>query len=182
VDASPGIPEVDELPVDASPGIPEVDELPVDASPGIPEVDELAVYDLPRTFPAAKFASYPTADPPDPPPGYFCVVVIRVTLEEWSQTFPLVDQPRVTRMEIIFVHRPICVTSHFARIRRYGSPKVGNKSVQVVDRFCPVNARRAEQYSTRSEKRFNVIVNLAKSFPDKIGDHRLSAKPWERGL
>jgi hypothetical protein len=135
VHALPSVPEMHELPVHAPPSVPEMHELPVHAPPSVPEMHELPVYRCPRPLTSAPPTANPAADTPHPPTGYLGIVVRRIAFKACGEFSARGDQPDMPRVQIVLVHRPICIPSHLLGIRLNRPPEIRDEPVPVIDGF-----------------------------------------------
>src|SRR3990167_1827369 len=120
---APAVAQVRELAVDAPAVVAQVRELAV-YPPAVAAPPQLSVCHPPRPISAAPSTADPDADAPEPPSGCLRVVVVRVALQLCLNIRLPYHQPRVPRMQVILVDRPVRPFGYGLRVRPHRPPVV----------------------------------------------------------
>ena len=161
-----------------------MDKLSVDALAIVAQVDKLShavnlAHD-PRAVTRAKSRPNPAAYSPHPPAGCLAVIERGIAFQPRLEGIFPANQPGVTGVQIVFVHRPIRELGHLVGMGLERAPEVGEQSVLIVDRlgrWFVVGA--GQEHGAAAEERLDVIGDLAEAFPDQWGDPGLAAEVRE---
>jgi len=154
--------------------------LPIHAVPGVDDLGETSIIPRePRAIARAPPRADPRAQPPAPPPGLLRIEKLWVC-HHARNVWWVVDKPKMLGMQINLVHRPVAITSDGFVVVLHGSPKVCDVPVDIVDSFDVWGRGPSKQYGKAAGKRFDVIFDVAESFPHQRSRAALATEVLER--
>ena len=121
----------------------------------------------------------PDALTPHPPAGNLCIVEVRLGFHALTK-LSLRAKPKVPRVLIGFIHRPIRIPGNHIRGILQSTPEICNHAIEVVDSFSLRQGRPRQQDCARAKKRLDIIRHVAKARPNSRGAARFTAEPRER--
>lgn len=86
------------------------------------------------------------------------------------------------RVQVGFIDWVRGMACNAVRVRRYRPPKVRKQAVCVVYGFAFWRMGPGKQNRAAAEKWLNIVLHVAKGFPNNACNARFPAKPNKRGL
>ena len=86
------------------------------------------------------------------------------------------NQPRMARMQVGFIDRPVRMRCYCLRIRLNRAPEVREVAIQIIDRLDLRLMRPPEQHRETPRERLDVVGHVAERAPHDVGDAAFTAE------
>src|SRR4029077_239333 len=170
------------LAVHAMPRIAQMRKLVVHALLRSADMHQLPIDTLPGAFPATPVAADPHADTVEPAPGHLGVVIVRGPHQPRGERLSLAHQPRMDRMLVCFIHRPVTPLRDLLWGRAERPKHITDIGVFIIDRFDGGGMRAQEQRRACPKKRLDIVWTVPQGLPNKGSRQGLPPRPGEQGL